>query len=111
MGTCAATILPAIALAPQLFLSGCADSCAASILSLLNAIARAQFKYSVLGMIAFQSNVIKVKKKAFTRYVGVARIFDWRVEPNRKSQAMTLSKFFEKRQFLWDKNIVKWRIL
>ena len=63
-------------------------------------------------MIVFQSYVIKVKKKkkTFTRYKGVSRNFDWREEPNRKSHAMTLSKFFEKRNFLWDKDIVKWRI-
>ena len=54
VGTCAAiieaqawsaTILLAIALAPQLFLNGCADACAASILAILNAIAQPQFKY------------------------------------------------------------------
>ena len=28
-------------------------------------------------MIVFQSNVIKVKKKTLTRYIGVTRIFDW----------------------------------
>ena len=36
---CAATILLEIALAPQLFLIGCADSCAASIIAILSAIA------------------------------------------------------------------------
>ena len=46
MGTCGATILLAIALAPQLFLNGCADTCAASILVILSAIAQAQFKYN-----------------------------------------------------------------
>ena len=44
LGTCAATILLAIALAPQLFLNGCADACTASILAILSAIAQAQFK-------------------------------------------------------------------
>ena len=108
--TCSVTILLAIALALQSFLNGCADACAASILAILSAIALAQFKYSRLGMIVFKSNVIKVKKKTFTRYIGVAKIFDWRVGPNRKSHAMTLSKFFEKRDFLWNKDNVKWRI-
>ena len=105
-----ATILLAIALSLQLFLNGCADACAASILAILSAIALAQFKYCRLGMIVFRSNVLKVKKKPFVRYIGVARIFDWRGGPNRKSHAITLSKFFEKRDFLWDKDIVKWRI-
>ena len=54
VGTCAAiiatqawgaTILLVIALAQQLFLSGCADACAASILAILSAIAQAQVKY------------------------------------------------------------------
>ena len=35
----------AIALAPQLFLNGCSDACAASILAILSAIAQAQVKY------------------------------------------------------------------
>ena len=51
-------------------------------------------------MFVFQSNVIKVKKKTFTRYIGVARIFDWRGGPNRKSHAMTLLKFFEEGLFM-----------
>ena len=34
-----------IAVLPQLFLNGCADACAASILAILSAIAQAQFKY------------------------------------------------------------------
>ena len=72
MGTCAAiiavqacgaAILLAIALVPQLFLSGCADACAASILAILSTVVQAQFKYCRLGMIVFQSNVIKVRKK------------------------------------------------
>ena len=54
VGTCAAiidgqawgaTISLAIELAQQLFLSGCADACAESILAILSAIAQAQFKY------------------------------------------------------------------
>ena len=59
-----------------LFSSGCADACAASILVILSAIAQAQFKYRRLGVIVFQSNVIKVRKKTFTMYIGVARNFD-----------------------------------
>ena len=42
---CGATIVLAIALAPQLFLKGCADACSASILAILSAIAQAQFEY------------------------------------------------------------------
>ena len=42
---CGATSLLAIALEPQLFLNGCADACAASILAILSAIAQAQVKY------------------------------------------------------------------
>ena len=60
---CGATILLAIVLAPQLFLNGCSDACAASILAILSAIAQAQFKFCTLGMIVFRSNVIKGKKK------------------------------------------------
>ena len=46
-------------------------------------------------------------KKLFTRYIGVARIFDWRGGlMNRKSHAITLSNFFEKVDFSWDKHTV-----
>ena len=41
---CGATISLAIALVPQLFLNGCIDACAASILAILSAIAQAQVK-------------------------------------------------------------------
>ena len=62
-------------------------------------------------MIDFQSNVAKVNKKTYTRYVSVARIFDWgEGRPNHKSHFMTSSKFFEKRNFLRHKDIVEWRI-
>ena len=44
LGTCGATISLAITLAPQLVLSSCADACAASILTILSAIAQAQVK-------------------------------------------------------------------
>ena len=72
MGSCAAimaaqacdkTILLAVALAPQLFLNGCADACVPSILANLSAIAHTQFIYSIFKMMVFQSTVIKVKKK------------------------------------------------
>ena len=43
---CGATISLVIALAPQLFLNGCGDTCAASILAILSAIAQAQVKIS-----------------------------------------------------------------
>ena len=39
VGTCGATMSLAIALAPQLFLNGCADACAASIFAIVSAIA------------------------------------------------------------------------
>ena len=45
VGSCAATILLAIALAPQLFLDGYAEAYTASILAILSAILQAQFKY------------------------------------------------------------------
>ena len=99
---CGATVLLAIALAPQLFLNGWDDVCAARILAILSAIVQAQFKK--IRNDFFQSNKIKVKKKTFMRYVGVARIFYRMGGPNHKSHPMTLSKFFEKRDFLWDKN-------
>ena len=76
VGTRGATILLAIALAPQLFLNGCTDACTASILAILSAIAQAQVKIR-LWMIVFQSSVIEVNKKTLTRYTGVARIFEW----------------------------------
>ena len=63
-----------------------------------------------LWMIVFQSSVIKVNKKTLTRYICVARIFDWRNRPNHKSHVMTTSKFFEKRDFLLDKDTVERRI-
>ena len=86
------------------------NTCTASILAILRAIMQAQLKYCRLGMIVLQSNVIKVPKITFTRYIGVARIFAWMGEPNRKSHTMTSTKFFERREFFWDKDIVKWRI-
>ena len=61
-------------------------------------------------MIVFQSRVIKVNKKTITRYIGVARIFDWGERPNRKLHEMTSSKFFRKRDFLRDEDIVEWKI-
>ena len=97
---CGPTILLAIALAPQSFLNGCADDCVASILAILNAITQAQLKYCRSGMIVFQSNVIKVKKKAFTRYIGVTRIFDSRVGSNCKSHAMTSQNFLKRGTFV-----------
>ena len=42
MGTCGVTLLLATALAPQLFLKGCADALATSILAILSVIAQAQ---------------------------------------------------------------------
>ena len=42
--------------------------------------------------------------------IGLARMFDWGERPNCKSHAMTSSKIFEKKEFLWDKDIAKWRI-
>ena len=46
---CGASVLRSyftcVALAPQLFLNGCADACAASILAILSAIAQVQFNY------------------------------------------------------------------
>ena len=42
---CGGTISLAITLAPQSFLNGCADACAASNLAILSAIAQAQVKY------------------------------------------------------------------
>ena len=63
-------------------------------------------------MIAFQSIVIKVnkKKKKMTRYMDVVRIFDWGGRPSHRSLVMTLTKFFEKRNFLRDTDTVEWRI-
>ena len=46
VATCSATISLMIALAPQLFLNDCADTCAASILAILSAIVQAQIKYN-----------------------------------------------------------------
>ena len=48
-------------------------------------------------------------KVANDQSIGVARIFDWG-GPNHKSQAMTLSEIFKKGNFLWDKDIVEWKI-
>ena len=42
---CGATISLGIALAPQLFLNGSADACAASILAILSAIAQVKYNY------------------------------------------------------------------
>ena len=54
--------------------------------------------------------MIKVSKKTLTRYISEGRIFDWG-EANRKSHVMTSSIFFEKRNFLLNKDIVEWRII
>ena len=64
-------------------------------------------------MIVFQSNVIKVNKKALTSYIGVVSIFDLGLgggKLNHKSHIMTSSKFFEKKKFLRDKDIAECRI-
>ena len=42
-----ATILLALAPAPQVFLNGCADACAASIFAILSAIVQALLKYDL----------------------------------------------------------------
>ena len=84
---------------------------------ILSTIGPGQFKYiryipvyCRLEMIVFQSNVIKVTKKIFTRYIGLglARIFDWRGWPNHKSKITRNDVYqnFQKRDFLWDKDIV-----
>ena len=41
--------------------------------------------------------------------IGVARMFDGGGGPNHKSYAMTSSKTFERRTFLWGKVIVEWK--
>ena len=100
---CGATISLAIALEPQLFLNGCVDACTASILAFLSASA----SQTRLWKIVFQSNMMKVEK-TLTRYEGVARIFDYGERQKRKSHAMSSSKFFKNKDFLWDKNTVEW---
>ena len=62
VGPSAATISLAIALAPHLFLNGCADACAASILAILRTIALAQFKYRSRIIIVFQQLWLKFRK-------------------------------------------------
>ena len=42
--------------------------------------------------------------------LGVVRIFDWGREANRKSHGMMLSKLFEKKDFIWNKDSIEWRI-
>ena len=61
----------------------CDSTCAAIILKIALTLALqmfyqfwAQLKYCRSGMIISQSNVIKVKKETFMRYISVARIFD-----------------------------------
>ena len=61
-------------------------------------------------MIVFQSNVIKVNKKTLTRCIDVVRNFDWGGRSNHKSLVTTSTKFFEKRNYLQDKDTVEWRI-
>ena len=43
--------------------------------------------------------MIKATKKTFKRCIGVARIFDWRVGPNRKSHTMTYLNFSNRGTF------------
>ena len=43
------------------------------------------------------------------QFMGVPRIFDWG-GLNHKSHAMTSSKIFQRGSFLWDKDIVGWKI-
>ena len=47
-------------------------------------------------MIVFQSNVIKVDKKTLTRYIGVARIFDWEGEAEPQLKRDDVIKIFPK---------------
>ena len=48
-------------------------------------------------MIVFQSNVIKVHKKTSTRYVSVARIFDWAGEGKPQFTRNDVTKIFRKK--------------
>ena len=55
--------------------------------------------------------MIKVKKKKIIVEVHRrSQDFCWGGRSNRKSHVMTSSKFFEKRDFLRDKDTVEWRI-
>ena len=58
---CGATILLAIALAPQLFLNDCAHATAASISAILSAIAQAQLNYDYEGLL-FNQPRLKFRK-------------------------------------------------
>ena len=48
-------------------------------------------------MIAFQSSVMKVHKKTLTRYIGVARIFDWGTEAKPQITRNDVIKNFRKK--------------
>ena len=56
-------------------------------------------------MIVFQSNVIKVKKKTFTRYIGVARIFNWRAKPQITRNDVI--EFFRKEELYMEQRYLK----
>ena len=43
------------------------------------------------------------------QFIGVARIFEWRV-PKPEIACNDVIKIFQKRNFLWDKDIVRWKI-
>ena len=42
--------------------------------------------------------------------IGVARIFDWGRGPKSKVTCNDVVKFFRRRNFLWGKDIVEWKI-
>ena len=44
------------------------------------------------------------------QFIGVPRIFDWG-RPKPQITSNDVIKIFPKRKFLWDKNIVGWKIL
>ena len=43
------------------------------------------------------------------QFIGVPKIFDWG-KPKPQITCYDVIKFFQKRKFLWDKDIVGWKI-
>ena len=68
------------------------------------------------GMLEAKDTTTSVQKKGFQKsfsgdlqFIGVPRIFDWR-KPKPQITCNDVIKTFQKRKFLWDKNIVGWNI-
>ena len=58
----------------------------------------------------FSKKSLQKKILSDLQFIGVARIFDWGGGPEPQITCNDVVKNFQKRNFLWDKSIVRWKI-